>query len=436
MIRLGAFTLVGLASFATLEITAQSSSGNSVYHEGLLDVLTGQFEVATQTWYPTLKAYARYLLLMLAGLGLAWNAMQALLKKEDLMGFMRLTFIQLFTIGFYMVAIDNIDVWSAAIVNTFKEIATDILPPNNPLMVNGQLELSPSTIVSMGFDLWQELTSSTFSLSSRWVFFIIAGLVTAILFAGMAAYLTLLLLEGLIVIAGGVVLLGFAGTDWTIHVAKNYLFYCLSFAVKMFAVYLIMAVGITILQGTVFDPVEMMKAAQLPPSTYENLMTRALFFAITVPLIILILSFGVPAIFQQITGGMGSASNFALNSVLTTTLMTAASVGMQALQKAGVFGLGAGMLGQGAHSAGSAAVKELGNGASFGEKAGAYFEGARGGAESGMQAGFGEAWSGMKETMTGPARNEGSFVHGIAKHFNPESFTPKEAGGSARGSGG
>lgn len=439
MNRFRSFTIIGLALVATADLAAQSSSGSSVYQEGLLDSVTDQFGAATQTWYPTLKAYARYLLLLLAVLGLAWNAMQALLKKDDLMGFMRLMFIQLFTIGFYLVAIDNIDVWSAALVDTFREIATDILPSNNPLMVNGQLELSPSTIVSMGFDLWQELTSSTFSLSTKWVFFILAGLVTAILFAGMAAYLTLLLLEGLIVIAGGVVFLGFAGTDWTISTAKNYLFYCLSFAVKMFAVYLIMAIGITILQTSVFDPIEAYKAASLPPALYEAVLTNALFFAITVPLTILILSYGVPAIFQQIAGGMGSASNFALNSVLTTTLMTAASVGQQGLQKAGVIGLGAGMLGEGAHSSGMANVKGLGEGASFGDKVGAYFTGARSGAKSGMEAGLGEAWSGMKETMSGPARNEGSFVHGIANHFHPESFAPKgagDAGGSASGSGG
>ena len=324
---------VCIVALSAIEVSAQSSSG-SVFEEGLLDTITDEFEFATQTWYPKLKEYARYLLLLLFAIGLFWNATQALLKNEDFHGFIRLTFIQFFTIGFYLVAIDNIDVWSAALVDTFREIATDILPPNNPLVVNGQLELTPSTVVSMGFDIWQELMDIEVGWRPHWgVLLALAALVTAILFAGMAAYLTLLLLEGLIVIAGGVVFLGFAGTDWTIDTAKNYLRYCLSFAVKMFAVYLIMAIGITTLQTNVFDPIHDAQAAAVSASEYGDILMKAVFFAICVPLVILVLSFGVPAVFQQIVGGIGSASNFALNSVLTTTLMTAASVGQQGLQR-------------------------------------------------------------------------------------------------------
>ena len=432
MKRLVAVTL--LCSGALIAVDTSAQANETIFVEGLLDSVTAEFTAATQSWYPTLKDYARYLLLLLAALGLAWNAMQALLKKEDLMGFMRLTFIQLFTIGFYMLAIDNIDIWSAAVVNTFREIATDILPANNPLMVNGELELTPSSIISMGYDIWQELLGIDVGYRPHWaVLFALTGLVVAILFAGMAAYMTLLLLEGMLVIGGGIIFLGFAGTDWTIDIAKNYLMYILSFAVKMFAVYLIMAVGITLLQTTVFDPLADAQAASVTPSEYGDILMHAVFFAIAIPFILLVLSFGVPAIFQQIAGNMGSASNFALNSVLTTTLMTASSVGQQALGKMGVFGVGTGMLGMGAHGTGMSAVGALSDNASFGEKASAYFKGAGDGATSGMKAGFTEAWSGVKESMSAPARNEGSFVNGIANHFNPGAAG--DAGGSASGSG-
>ena len=439
MTRLATVALVCLIALLSIEVSAQSGSG-SIFQEGLLDTITDEFKSATQTWYPTLKEYARYLLLLLFAIGLSWNATQTLLKNEDFLGFIRLTFIQFFTIGFYLVAIDNIDVWSAALVDTFREIATDILPPNNPLMVNGTLELTPSTIVSMGFDIWQELVDIDVGYRAHWaILFALAGLVTAILFAGMAAYLTLLLIEGLIVIAGGVVFLGFAGTDWTIDTAKNYLRYCLSFAVKMFAVYLIMAIGITILQVNVFDPLQGAQAASVTPSQYGDILMQAVFFAITVPFVILVLSYGVPAVFQQIVGGIGSASNFALNSVLTTTLMTASSVGQQGLQRAGVAGLGAGMLGAGAHQAGMGSVNALPGMASIGDKVGAYWGGASDATKSGMRAGFDEALSGVKDKMSAPAMNQGSFVNGIASHFHPETFgpqTPTGAGGSARGAGG
>ena len=439
MTRFLTVAFIGALTLVALELSAQSESG-TVFQEGNLDKLTAEFKAATQTWYPTLKAYARYLLLLLFVIGLSWNAIQTLLKNEDWLGFTRLAFIQIFTIGFYLVAIDNIDGWSAALVDTFRQIATDILPPNNPLMVNGELKLTPSTVVGMGKDLWDALMDIDVGWRPHWdVLFAAAGLVTAILFAGIAAYLTLLLIEGLVIIAGGVVFLGFAGTDWTIDTAKNYLRFCLSFAVKMFAVYLIMAVGITILQTSVFDPLNGAQLASVTPSQYGDILMEAVFYACTVPLIILVLSFGVPAVFQQIVGGIGSASNFALNSVLTTTLMTAASVGQQALKQAGVFGVGAGLLGHGAHSAGMGNVGKLLGTPSFTDQARAYWGGASDAAGAGMKAGFSEAWSGAKDKMSGPAMNQGSFVNGIASHFHPETFGPKSpsgAGGSASAAGG
>ena len=308
-------------------------------------------------------------------------------------------------------------------------------------MVNGQLELTPSTVVSMGKDIWDELGEIDVGYRPHWAFlFAAAGLVTAILFAGMAAFMTLLLIEGMVVICGGVIFLGFAGTDWTIDTAKNYLFYCLSFAVKMFAVYLIMAVGITILQTEVFDPLNEAQAASLTPSEYGDVLMETVFFAVCVPCVILILSFGVPAVFQQIAGGMGSASNFALNSVLTTTLMMAANLGQRAIsqgmRQAGHAGLGLSLLGHGAHQTGLGKAGSLGDGASLGSKVGAYFTGAGEGARAGVKAGFSGAWSGAKSAMSDPAMNQGSFLNGIASHFNPETFGPQataNTGGSVSG---
>lgn len=102
-------------------------------------------------------------------------------------------------------------------------------------------------------------------------------------------------------------------------------------------------------------------------------------------------------------------------------------------------GLGMTMLGGSAHAAGMRNVDGILGEASFGEKAGSYFSGAGSGAWSGMKAGFSEMGSGFSDKMSAPAMNEGSFVNGIASHFNPEKFGPQNpggAGGSARGAGG
>lgn len=433
-------TLLLIGMFLATQLVAQNAGGSVIFQEGALDAISDEFESKAQTWYPTLKIYARNLLLMLAGVGVVWNAFQWALKRQDIQDFMRELVIIVLTIGFYLVAIDNVHVWSAALVDSFEQIAIDILPSSNPLMVNGDLQLSPSTVVSMGYDLWQEFRD----IDSNWniamaLMLTIAGVIATILFAGLAAYLLLLKVEGMVVIGAGVIFLGFAGTEWTIETAKNYLRYLLSFAVKLFAVWIIIAIGITLIEELVFRPLAEAKLAMLPQEVYDARLIDSAFFALVVPFVMLVLSFMIPAIFQQIVGGIGSHGNFALNSVLTTTLMTAASVGKSGMQKAGVAGLGGGALGLGMHQAGKAAQGALNPlTATPGANVDAYVRGAMGAGGQGLKAGFAERAQGSWDSFKQPGLNQGSFVHGVGSHFFPDQFSPDQTvkgSGSIGGSG-
>jgi type IV secretion system protein TrbL len=74
----------------------------------------------------------------------------------------------------------------------------------------------------------------------------ITAIVVVVAYAIIAAQLLVVLVESYIVIGGGILLLGFSGSRWTKFFSERYLSYVASVGVKLFVLYLIMGVGMTI----------------------------------------------------------------------------------------------------------------------------------------------------------------------------------------------
>ena len=423
---------IGLALVAMLAFVASTADAQTqpAYQEGYLDSVVDQFQRSTHTWEPKLQQYARNLLFLLAVIGLAWQGIQVALKRSDWNDVIREVVMLTMTVGFYLFVIENLGEISTALLDSFEAIATDLIDDESALLENGDIALSPSGVLGMG---WEIFTTLTGSLGGNWItnpgqsiFIAAAGLITAILFAGIAAYIVLVKIEGFIVTAAGVIFLGFAGIEFTLDIAKNYLRYLLSFAVKLFAVYIIMATGLTILEVKVMGMLDILNQSALSGISRSGLLTEVAFWALVVPLVILILSFMVPAVMVQIVGGMGSHSNFALNSVLTTTLMTASGVGQSAMKSAG----GIGGIAGGVNQAGMAAVGGLQSGNPM-SKVGAYMQGAGGAFGDAMQAGGRSAMNEAKTSFNDNVMNGNSFMRGVTGSLFPGQTG---AGGSAGGS--
>ena len=72
------------------------------------------------------------------------------------------------------------------------------------------------------------------------------ALVVVIAFAIIAAQLLVALVESFIVIGAGILFIGFSGSRWTKFFTERYLSYVASVGVKLFVLYLIMGVGVSI----------------------------------------------------------------------------------------------------------------------------------------------------------------------------------------------
>jgi P-type conjugative transfer protein TrbL len=71
----------------------------------------------------------------------------------------------------------------------------------------------------------------------------ITALLSFIAFVVIAGQLALTLIEMYVIIGGGVLLLGFAGSRWTIPFAERYLSSAVAVGIKLFVLYLIIGVG-------------------------------------------------------------------------------------------------------------------------------------------------------------------------------------------------
>ena len=417
-------------------ISAQSGPGTStptpsasVFQEGALDLVVNVIERNTDTWYPTIKRYARNLLFMLAGVSIVWMGFQLALKRQDLMDFARELVMMVLTVGFWWVLIENIDTWAETIWQSFGVIAADLVPDDNTLKQGGEIKLTPSTVVNQGLYLYQSLqmATPTFDLTTG-MLMTIAGLVAVILFILMAAHMVVILVEGYIVMAAGVIFLGFGASDWTIDTAKNYLRFILGFGTKLFAAYVVMSLGITLIEVEVIDRLQTASETG-SMAVYGAEIGKAIFFAFTIPLVVLMVANMIPAVFVQIVGGIGNASNFALGSMLTAGLMTAGNVAKQGL-------IGGGLLGTGAIQQGLSAMNAVGTGgggslSKLTAFAGGFGDGMSGGAKAAVTGALGGA--GKNAGMFNP----NSAFGGMSQHFWSDKFAPpQKGGGSVGGSGG
>ncbi len=202
---------------------------------GLLDDMQISFKSETEKWFAPLESIARSLLIGLAILSLAWNFLQLVLRNGDFQEIFLVLVKHLLTIGLFLAIIFNAREWTAAILDSFVTAAGAATGKENP-------DMSAASVLHQGLALGQKITQ----LGSAWwepLVLYPLSLIAVLLYAVMAAYMMLVYAETYIVTAGGIILLGFAGTDWTLDYARRYLTYCVSVGAKLYVLYLVIGVG-------------------------------------------------------------------------------------------------------------------------------------------------------------------------------------------------
>jgi type IV secretion system protein TrbL len=312
----------------------------------ILTDLVNAFQAATAGWFGALFPIARNLFFTLAAIEIVWAASWWVVERDDPTQILVQFLKRIIAIGFFLAVLTFADVWVPAIIDGFATAGRT---------AGGLPELNPSTVIDQGIAVASTLIASIsvagwFTSPGGNLVAAIASLLTFLAFVIIAGQLALSLIEMYIVIGGGVLLLGFAGSRWTIPFAERYLSYAVAIGIKLFVLYLIIGVGTAL------------AASWAPTLANAGTSPSDLFAILGASLVYMIVAWQIPSFASSLIAG---SVNLTLGSALYTGgSMAAMALGVKGIAlraaAAGVRGstavLEAGRYARDARSAGSAGM--------------------------------------------------------------------------------
>lgn len=279
----------------------------------ILTDLVNAFQGATSGWFGALFPIARNLFFTLAAIEIVWAASWWVLERDDptqiFVAFLR----RVVVIGFFLAVLTFADVWVPAVIDGFATAGRT---------AGGLPELNPSTVIDQGIAVASALiatisTAGWFTSPGGSLVAAISALLTFLAFTVIAAQLALSLIEMYVVIGGGVLLLGFAGSRWTMPFAERYFAYAVAIGIKLFVLYLIIGVGTALAAS--WEPV--LAGAGSSPSD--------LFAILGASFVYMIVAWQTPSFASSLLAG---SVNLTLGSALTTgTTVAAMALGVKGL---------------------------------------------------------------------------------------------------------
>lgn len=251
----------------------------------VFDGITNTFKGSSAGWMTAAQGYAQNLFLSLAAIEFTWAAAQLVLKKGDLPDMIASTMLKVVGIGFFYSMLMVAPVWIPAIMDSFGMAGAAVGANGGSAAM-----LSPSGIFDQGINVAGSMVSAMNSSNSNnvglgeivssggasigsFMFGAIvtglAGLLTIMAFTLVAVQLMVTLIESYIVIGGGMLMLGFTGSRWTLPFGEKYFGYAVSTGIKLFTLYLIVGQGQNVADaiiagltsgGTAPGPVDFMAA--------------------------------------------------------------------------------------------------------------------------------------------------------------------------------
>jgi type IV secretion system protein TrbL len=235
-VALGVIALVAVG--ATLHAQGIPPNGNPQ----MLDGIAGSYHTASQTWIARLLPIAQRTFALLATLELIVSGILWTFRRDtidDIAGRFLLKFILM---SFMLTLITGFQTWVPPIVAGFVTVGE---------RATGLSGLSPSTVLDLG---WQASAALLHSISVSnavldpitSLFVVLLAFVMWLAFVVIAAQLLRVLVESYLILSGGVLFLGMAGFRATAGYAENYLNYAVAVGIKIFVLYLIVGIGMSL----------------------------------------------------------------------------------------------------------------------------------------------------------------------------------------------
>jgi len=319
-------------SIALAQATTLCSSSRS--GTGILTGVAEQFHTATAPWTTTALGYAREVFFALVAIEIAWSGITYVLQKDSLPDFLAALLLKLLSVGFFFILLqpEYGPAWISDIVSSFMQAGSG---------VSGEATFQtsdPSAIFGCGTDIAGAMLKSlsghvfTFNLLDIIEAFLTAllcALGVVIAFAIAAGQLLITLIESYIVIGGGVFMLGFTGSRWTLVFGEKYIGYVFSVGIKLFMLELVVGVGYGLGRqwAAIFG-----NAVTPPPEAYLEVVGAALIFALLawqIPGLAAALMNGAPR--MTLGGALSTAGAAAVSGAVVVAGVTSLVAGASAV---------------------------------------------------------------------------------------------------------
>ncbi len=256
----------------------------------ILDTITNSYQSASSGWFSKLQGYATTLFWLLAAIELAWAGITWALEKDAMTTFMAAFIKKIMGISFFYALLLYASTWIPAIINSFQTAG------KNAGGFSGA-GITPSSVIDLGISTAAQMLEKIkdMSLFDSPMTIVVAGLSAlgmVIAFTIIAAQLMIALIESYIIIGAGVLFLGFGGSRFTTDFAHKYVCYAFANGVKLFMLYLILAIGMA--QAETWG-------ALLATSELNNI-----FAVLGASLVLAFLSFQIPGLAASMLSGAPS----------------------------------------------------------------------------------------------------------------------------------
>lgn len=255
------FIFAALIAFAIPDAAyAAATTYGPPLGSGVFDGITSTFQNSTGGWMNAAQGYAKSLFLSLSLIEFTWAAIQLTMKKGEIQDLIASTMMKIVGIGFFYSLLMMAPTWIPAIMNSFGMAGAAVgTSGGNTTM------LSPSGVFDEGISVAGSLVDAMNNSNSNtnggvvnaitsggasiggFLFGAIvtglAGLMTILAFTLVAVQLMVTLIESYVIIGGGMLMMGFLGSRWTLPFGEKYFGYAVSTGIKLFTLYLIVGQG-------------------------------------------------------------------------------------------------------------------------------------------------------------------------------------------------
>lgn len=201
-----------------------------------LDDIIKVYSAATLAWEPVIHNLTLGLFWGLVTISFTWSSIQIALKGGGLVDVIADLTTRVLTVGVAVWLIDNAPDLARVLIESFQEVGSRLS--------GGIIKFSPSSVVELAINV----ISVVFEKISVWdptlsLMLFLTALVILVCFALVAMEMMILIITAYVTVSGGIVMMGFLGSEWTRENAMNYFTAVLGIAVKMFVMQLIFILG-------------------------------------------------------------------------------------------------------------------------------------------------------------------------------------------------